>query len=60
MDIYYPAPLGYVKDLSLLSGKRYPNYRLGHNLSDAIATLTPIMSSALKSVYPDGVSALER
>ncbi|MGH8184803.1 MAG: hypothetical protein ACREPH_14200 [Rhodanobacteraceae bacterium] len=60
MDVYYPTSLGYVRVLSILSSKRYPNYRTEQNLSDPIATLTPIMSRALKAVYPGGVSALER
>lgn len=60
MDIYEPAPMGYVKVLSTLTEKRYPNYRTERNLPDAIATLTPIMSRALKAVYPGGISALER
>lgn len=60
MTIYEPAPMGYVKVLSVLTAERYPNYRTERNLPDPIATLTPIMSRALKAVYPEGVAALER
>lgn len=60
MAIYEPAPLGYVKVLSMLSEKRYPSNHTRDGLSDAIATLMPAMSRALKAVYPDGVSALQR
>ncbi|MBS0381136.1 MAG: hypothetical protein JSR56_01775 [Proteobacteria bacterium] len=60
MNVYEPAPMGYVRVLSLLTKKRYPNYRTERNLPDPIATLTPIMSRALKAVYPGGVAALER
>lgn len=60
MTIYEPIPLGYEQVLSLLSEKRYPSNHTGDGLPDAIATLTPIMSRALKAVYPDGVSILER
>lgn len=60
MIVYEPVPSGYEEALSLLSEKRYPSNHTGDGLSDAIATLTPIMSRALKAVYPDGVSALEQ
>ena len=60
MTIYEPAPMGYLKVLSLLTQKRYPNYRSERNLPDPIATLTPIMSRALKAVYPAGITPLER
>ncbi len=60
MNIYEPAPLGYVKVLSMLSENRYPSNHTRDGLSDAIATLMPAMSRALRAVYPDGVSALQR
>lgn len=60
MTIYEPAPLGYMKVLSVLSEKRYPSNHTRDGLADAIATLTPAMSRALKAVYPHGVSALQR
>lgn len=60
MTVYEPAAVGYIKVLSLLTAKRYPNYRTEKNLPDPIATLTPVMSRALKAVYPAGVTALER
>lgn len=60
MTIYEPVPLGYMKVLSMLSEKRYPSNHTGDGLPDPIATLTPIMSQALKAVYPEGVSVLQR
>jgi len=60
MSIYEPAPLGYVKVLSMLSEHRYPSNHTRDGLTDAIATLTPAMSRALKAVYPDGVAVLQR
>jgi hypothetical protein len=58
MTIYEPAPLGYVEVLSTISKKRYPSNHTGDGLPDAIGTLTPEMSWALKAVYPTGVSEL--
>lgn len=49
-----------MKVLGQLIEKRYPNYRAARKLSDPIATLTPIISRALKVTYPPGVSSLER
>ncbi|MGY3039836.1 hypothetical protein ACVWWQ_001459 [Rhodanobacter sp. TND4EL1] len=60
MAIYEPAPLGYVKVLSVLSEKRYPSNHTRDGLPNAIATLTPAMSRVLKAVYPQGVSALQQ
>lgn len=60
MTMYEPVPLGYEEVLSLLSEKRYPSNHTGAGLPDAIATLTPTMSRALKAVYPDGVAVLEQ
>ena len=58
MTIYKPTPLGYVKVLSMLSEKRYPSNHTRDGLPDAITTLTPTMSRALKAVYPNGTSVL--
>lgn len=60
MTVYRPAPLGYVKVLSILSEKRYPSNHTRDGLRDAIKVLTPIISRALKAVYPQGMSALTR
>ena len=60
MAIYEPVSLGYVEVLSVLSKKRYPSNHTRDGLPNAIATLTPAMSRALKAVYPQGVSALQQ
>lgn len=60
MTVYEPAPLGYVKVLSMLSKKRYPSNHTRDGLSHAIDTLTPALSRALKAVYPEGVAELQR
>ena len=58
MNVYRPAPFGYVKVLSMLSAKRYPSNHTGESLHDPISVLTPEISRALKSVYPNGVSSV--
>lgn len=60
MAIYEPAPLGYVKVLSMLSKKRYPSNHTRDGLSNAIDTLTPALNRALKALYPEGVAVLQR
>lgn len=60
MTVYEPVPLGYEEVLSLLSEKHYPSNHTDDGLPDAISTLTPIMSRALKAIYPRGVSVLEQ
>lgn len=57
INVFRPVPFGYVKVLSMLSTKRYPSNHTEQGLHDPISVLTPEISRALKSVYPNGVSS---
>lgn len=60
MAVYAPVSAGYVEVLGLLSEQRYPSNHTRDGLPDAVTTLTPEISHALKAVYPNGLAALAK
>lgn len=60
IDVYEPAPRGYVRVLGMATRKRYPSFRSGDMLRDPIAKFTPEISRAIKTIYASDVAAVEK